>query len=252
MWGERRCDTIKTHMKIISLNTWHGTQARELKEFLERHNDTDVFLFQEVFERGWPELGSNLHGPGIATILSGHTGYFYPAQSTGFGVSIFIKKEIEVVGSGSQFMYRHFDSMVDRDWTTEGKLVGYVTAQINSTNYNFFTYHGLWRKDKKDCPERIEQSHNIVNFIKNFSGKTILGGDFNLRPDTQSVKIIERDLGLENLITKYNITSTRTPLYTRSDEKYADFMFVSPELLIKDFKVIPDLASDHAALSLEM
>ncbi len=64
--------------------------------------------------------------------------------------------------------------------------------------------------------------------------------------------MIERELGLENLITKYGVTSTRTSLYTRSDEKFADYIFVSKGVDVKDFKVMPDEVSDHAALYLEI
>jgi endonuclease/exonuclease/phosphatase family metal-dependent hydrolase len=73
-------------------------------------------------------------------------------------------------------------------------------------------------------------------------------GDFNLRPDTQSMSIIEQ-AGVKNLIKEYNISSTRTSLYTKS-EKYADYIFISDNLKESEFKVLPDEASDHSALML--
>jgi endonuclease/exonuclease/phosphatase family metal-dependent hydrolase len=57
--------------------------------------------------------------------------------------------------------------------------------------------------------------------------------------------------GLINLIKKYNITSTRTSIYTKPD-KYADYVLVSPNIEVIDFKVLPDEVSDHAPLYLEI
>ena len=76
-----------------------------------------------------------------------------------------------------------------------------------------------------------------------------MSGDFNLLPDTQSIKKLE-NFGLRNLVKEYNITSTRTSFYTKS-EKFADYAFVSSEIAVKDFKVLPDEVSDHSPLYLE-
>ena len=56
---------------------------------------------------------------------------------------------------------------------------------------------------------------------------------------------------MKNLIKEYNIQSTRTSLYEKS-EKFADYVFVSPEIVVKDFKLLPDEVSDHLALFLEI
>ena len=56
---------------------------------------------------------------------------------------------------------------------------------------------------------------------------------------------------MRNLIHEYNINSTRTSFYTKP-EKYADYIFTSKDLLIKNFEVLPEEVSDHAALLLEI
>jgi len=77
-------------------------------------------------------------------------------------------------------------------------------------------------------------------------------GDFNLLPETESLRIIEN--GMENLVKDYNVQSTRTSLYTRHEisGKFADYIFLSPSIKVKDFKVLPDEVSDHTALFLEI
>ncbi len=93
-------------------------------------------------------------------------------------------------------------------------------------------------------------SEKISEFIKGIQGEIVFCGDFNLLPDTQSIKIIE-ETGLRNLIAEYGITSTRTALYTKP-EKFADYMFVSKGLDVRGFTILEDVVSDHAPLCLEI
>ncbi|MDE2188756.1 MAG: hypothetical protein KGJ35_03465, partial [Patescibacteria group bacterium] len=65
------------------------------------------------------------------------------------------------------------------------------------------------------------------------------------------IKMIESKLRLKNLIAEYKVNSTRTHLYTRSNDKYADYIFFSPNIKVKSFQVLTDVVSDHAALYLE-
>ncbi len=76
----------------------------------------------------------------------------------------------------------------------------------------------------------------------------ILCGDFNLKPDTESMKILEKDM--DNLIKIYKITSTRTSLYPK-EEKFADYILTSKEIVLNKFEVLPDEVSDHAPLLLD-
>lgn len=112
-------------------------------------------------------------------------------------------------------------------------------------------FHGLWNgKGKGDSEDRILQTKNILDFTKKLTGEHLLCGDFNLRPDTESIKLFQ-DVGMRNLIKEYNITSTRTSHYTK-DEKFADYVFVTRGVRVKDFKVLPDEVSDHAPLYLDI
>lgn len=79
----------------------------------------------------------------------------------------------------------------------------------------------------------------------------VLCGDFNLLPDTESIRIIEQ-ARLKNLITENGIVSTRTSHYTRAD-KFADYIFVSQQNVeVKSFNVLPDEVSDHSPLVIEI
>ncbi len=100
-----------------------------------------------------------------------------------------------------------------------------------------------------DSDKRINQSKVILDFMSMFDCPKILAGDFNLLLDTESIRMLEAG-GMRNLIKEYDIKSTRTELY-KKDIKFADYIFISPEIKVKDFKVLQDVVSDHSPLYLE-
>jgi endonuclease/exonuclease/phosphatase family metal-dependent hydrolase len=82
----------------------------------------------------------------------------------------------------------------------------------------------------------------------------VLIGDFNLLPETESVRLLEA--GLSNLVIERAIPSTRSrlnPYYgTPQEQPHADYAFISPGLRVTGFEV-PDVAiSDHLPLILDL
>ncbi len=110
--------------------------------------------------------------------------------------------------------------------------------------------HGLWTgRGKTDTPERILQSQVIRTFMDTIDTPMIVCGDFNLRPDTESLGMIA--LGMTDLIKTSGAQSTRTSYY-KKEEKFADYILVSPNIAVKQFAVWPDKVSDHSPLFLEI
>ena len=80
----------------------------------------------------------------------------------------------------------------------------------------------------------------------------ILCGDFNLRPDTQSMTILETKM--RNLIKEFGIKTTRNELYADLkvfNDYFADYVLVSPGIKVQNFQVPYVLASDHLPMILE-
>ena len=84
-------------------------------------------------------------------------------------------------------------------------------------------------------------------------------GDLNLLPQTESVALFER-AGYRNLITEYNIKTTRgtlmRKLYPQFEhgpygfQEFADYTFMSSDLEVQSFEV-PDVPiSDHLPMIL--
>jgi len=241
-------------MKVISLNVWGGAVNKPLLEFLSARKDVDFFLFQEMHHNAtektnWDNRGNSNLFEDIKAVLPTHDGYFAPAQDDEYGLAGFIKKDVELVEHGDIFVHRHKDAMNDVDATNLGRNLQYfkIGAGRPVTLMNF---HGLWTGiDKKDTPDRLNQSRRIVEFAQSLTGNFILAGDFNLMPDTESIQILE-GMDVRNLIKEYGITDTRTSYY-KKPERFADYTFVTPGIAVNEFKVLPDEVSDHAAMYLD-
>lgn len=244
-------------MKVISLNIWNGRAGDVSTEFFKKYSDVDVFLLQEVTHKAdtrtlWhSNEKANLFDE-ISNLLPDHQGFFAPAQDDQWGLATFVKKNLNIKETGDIFVHNQKDSMKENDAASLGKNLQYLIISEKNEDLNILNFHGLWNgQGKGDSEDRINQSKRIVDFVKGLKGEIVLMGDFNLRPDTESLQIVEMELNLENLISKYNISSTRTSFYEK-EEKFADYTFVSQNIKVKDFKILPDEVSDHAAMFLEI
>ncbi len=253
-------------MKIITLNIWAGIVYDSLIDFVVRHRDTtDIFCFQEVFHTETDKKFINLNARAnihteLVSVLPDHNYFFSCAQEKlepgsvptdyhlEFGLDTFTKKGLEIV-KGETFVFRHKNAVVNSDLRDMGRNIQYITFNYNDKEYSLINFHGLWNgQGKSDTQERLEQSRKVRACMDTLPGEKILCGDFNLLPDTQSIKILEE--GMVNLITKNNVTNTRSSLYTKS-LKFADYVLVSPGVNIKKFEVLQDVVSDHLPLMLE-
>jgi endonuclease/exonuclease/phosphatase family metal-dependent hydrolase len=254
-------------MKILTLNTWGGRVGKEkLLNFLkEQSKDVDIFCLQEVWAAPYEHLegvaagGLKIqHGniltyglQEISAILLDFSPYFHPSYQDNYGLLTLVRKSYEVQRSDDIWVHEHKDFIPQGDIGHHARNLQFVTITHNHDTLTVCNFHGLWNgKGKTDSDDRILQSNNIVKFIKELDGEVALCGDFNLLPDTESIKILA-DAGLRNLVREYGITSTRTSYYTKP-EKFADYAFVSDGLKVIDFKVLTEEVSDHAPLLLEI
>jgi exonuclease III len=246
-------------MKLITLNTWSGVMQNELLEFIEFNNQVDLFLFQEVYHEAegkdfvFKSRGFDLFNK-ITNTLTDHLGTFHPHLIDFWGLAIFIRKDIQILDLGEFFVYSENGKNEEEERLGKtAKNIQYIKFLSNSKLVTIINFHGLYNGlGKGDSEYRIKQSENIIKFmegVRDEGSEIILAGDYNLAPDTQSLKMLE-DFGLRNLIKEYNITSTRTKFYTK-DEKYADYILVSSGVKVNEFKVMPDEISDHAPLYLD-
>lgn len=255
-------------MKILSLNTWGGRAGQEeLLVFFKKQAEerVDIFCLQEMWRAPYKHLeGISAGGLAIShddvmtdgvqkiqEALPDFRCYFRPHHLDDYGLAMYVRKDIEVIEEGEVFVYKTRDFIPVGDVGGHARNIQYITIQSEQRKLTVINFHGLWNgKGKTDSEDRLVQSDKIVTFLRNLTNPFVLMGDFNLLPDTESIKRIE-ETPAKNLIREYGVISTRTSLYSKP-EKFADYCIISKELEVGDFKVLPDEVSDHAALLLEL
>ncbi|MFN8770380.1 MAG: endonuclease/exonuclease/phosphatase family protein [Neisseriaceae bacterium] len=240
-------------MKIISLNMWSGHVGKPLFDFINSCREIDIFCFQEVYYNAErkistddKEVNLNLFSE-LQLLLPNHQGLFRPVVDNIYGICMFVNKKIKIIGEGEVNIYNNPNYI--GNGPTHSRNLQWLDFCYGDKNYFIMNIHGLWNgMGKTDTVIRINQANIIKNFMKTINKPKVICGDFNLRPDTKSIEIIGE--GMKDLIDLYKIKSTRTKFYEK-DEKFADYIFISPEIIVNDFKVLSDEVSDHAPLYLD-
>jgi len=252
-------------MKLISLNTWSGRALHPLMNFFRKYADQiDIFCLQEVRNSSQESVdsrhpGEYLYGQlfdKISKELKDFEGSFayFDEDKDKMSLATFWRHNVSLKTVEDFIVHKPEIPKETGSIVFSSRKLQYITIEYKGNEILVANYHGLWNNGPKtDTPERILQLKRIKKKLNEYEGPKIICGDFNLLPDTESMNILEK--GMDNLVKKYNIQSTRTPLYRRYEDSnspnFADYILISPEILVKNFKVLPELASDHAALFLE-
>lgn len=153
----------------------------------------------------------------------------------------------------NQFYYNDYKYEYDatyfreKDWC---RSIQNAILEIDGKEIQIINVHGIWNKDKIGDERTINQSEFILSKIRK-DIPVIVVGDFNLLPNTESIKILNNEL--INLIEKYNIKSTRPNFDDGLDSGniVCDYIFVNDKVKVNDFKVINTDISDHLPLLLD-
>lgn len=222
-------------MKIIFLNTWHGELAADLHNYIKKHiNDTAIFCFHEA-----PDGDRGAYEELFTNDFVRHTVH---RTGTGFGNTMYIRNTLPLTDYGTLF--------VDIATDLELGIAHYATLQLGDEELTICSIHGIPLPGHKlDTPARLYQSQTLID---TFAGKrVVIGGDFNLLPEAQSVKTFAEH-GYQDLISDFAIQSTRNhhafERYPDNPQYYADYTFVSPDIKVTDFVVPEEIVSDHQPL----
>ena len=227
-------------MKMIFLNTWNGRIRQGIAAFIQQQiPGTDVFCFQEVYK----EMQTLCRGllPNYRMIR----GYKKVAEDDDFLQATYLRNDLQLL-SWQLVLKKH-----------PGTGLGiYTQIDMRNNMIHLCNLHGTARPGTKlDTPQRINQSQELLDFFKEKKGLKIIGGDFNLGPETKSVQMFEEN-GYRNLIREFGIRTTRNRLawepYSDDKQYYSDYVFVSPEVKVKEFSVPENEISDHLALVLRL
>ncbi len=263
-------------MRLITLNTWGGRAMHPLMDFFRhRAPETDIFCLQEIFDADQAALEArhpDEHVRGdlfrkISAELKDFEGSFASFDDNPLrqSLAVFVRRTVPVKTINDFIVYKPERPHEQGSHVISSRKLQTITVEFNGPvkagahgagkDLLIANFHGLWNGGPKtDTPERLEQSRRVKEFLIKYDGPAILCGDFNLLPETESVRILAE--GMRNLVVETRVLSTRTQLYrhyTNPDEsKFADYVLTSPELPVKRFEVLPDIVSDHAPLLLEI
>lgn len=153
----------------------------------------------------------------------------------------------------NQFYYNEYRYEYDatnfreEDWC---RSIQKAIIDIDGKELQIINVHGIWNKDKVGDDRTIMQSKFILDNIRE-DIPVIVVGDFNLLPDTESIKILNDKL--INLIEEYNIKSTRPTFDDGLDvgNLVCDYVFVNDKIVVNDLKVINSNISDHLPIILD-
>jgi hypothetical protein len=167
------------------------------------------------------------------------------------GQVIFVRKDMPIIASGGLRTYeesaaRTFDPAV----TVTGNF-HWVRVGHEAHSYVIGNLHGLWQagSQKRETPERMIQARKVMDALTLCEGKHVLVGDFNTRPDIESMELFRKDY--VDLIAERGVCSTRTKFYDHPEGvQFSDYAFVSKDFQVAEFAVLPDEVSDHSPLTL--
>jgi len=255
-------------IKFLTLNILNGKFLDKCIEFLKKESP-DIFVLQEVYK------GGNISGENryrsFEIIRAEFKDYFYFFTPEFYKIIDGSKvDEANVIFSRfplfNQTSIYYSNSYGERrvenpeQFINTARNLQYVQIKTGNKIINVFNTHGVWGADGKDNEERLKMSKVICGKVKGLDN-VILAGDFNVEPDTRTIKNMEtylKNIFKGELKTTFNM-KVKTPIvkklsfFDENDLKgfsksVVDMIFVSLDVKVVDHYCPKVDVSDHFPL----
>lgn len=165
----------------------------------------------------------------------------------------YIKTKYKILKAGGIFLKNKYRKITDwENWpSNETKSVQVVDLDLGkSGKLRVLNYHGIWTKEKVGNQETLRACQEINDLAAGVEYPSIIVGDFNLFPDTDSMKVFKE---FKSLVDEYSIKTTRPKINELSSLKrnIVDYILISNKIKINSFKVLDSDVSDHLPLILD-
>lgn len=264
-------------MKLLSLNVAiFETNNKQVSKFLFELN-ADILCLQEVSDKidasANPDFISKNHIDkttknlkysffGKTWIIKDfHLKDFHQKESFDYDFGGFLKAgnylktKFKIIQRANIFV-QSTPTFEIADWTkwpnNQSKAVQVVDLELpNSKKLRVLNYHGIWTKEKVGNEETLKACKQILGLAKEVNYPTIIVGDFNLFPDTSSMRVFYKDF--TSLVDTHNISTTRPRSNELSslERNVVDFVLVSKGVKVNSFAVLDSNISDHLPLVLD-
>ena len=261
-------------MKLISLNVaLFESNNSKLTEFLKQQKP-DIICLQEVVreieesvlpeyitkgpvDKATTDLKHSFYGPN-SVMQNFDMEEFHGQESFHFDLGglaemgNYTKSKYEVVKGQNIFLENHFTYTTDHsNWPEEDYRAVLVTDLIiDEKPLRILNYHGIWTRGKLGNKKTLAACKKINALALEAKGKVVICGDFNLFPDTPSMKLFETSF--VSLVDQFKIKTTRPNAneLNNLDRNVVDYIFVSRGVKVNKFEVIQLDVSDHLPLVL--
>ena len=262
-------------MKLLSLNVaLFEANNSKLTQFLQEQG-ADIVCLQEVvreieesvlneyitktpIDKSTSNLKYSFYGPNSVMDNFEQKG-FHGKEDFHFDlgglaeIGNYVRSKYKIVKAQNIFVENHFTYTTDfSNWPdVDFRAVLVADLDINGKPLRILNYHGIWTRGKLGNEKTLAACRKINTLALEAKGEVIICGDFNLFPDTPSMKVFE-----DNFISlgdKFNIKTTRPASneLNGSARNVVDYIWVSKGINAKNFEVIDCDVSDHLPLILE-
>jgi len=263
-------------MKLLTLNVaLFETNNSRLIEFLKKENP-DIGCFQEVtrgldknvdkeyiskdiIDKGTVSLKHSFFGPtnvfGKFNMENFHGQDDFHFDPKGFlEMGNYLKSKFEIKRARNIFLEGEFTYDTSREkWPNEQQRAILVAdlALDGRQPLRIVNYHGIWTRHKKGNARTLEACKKILEYAQQIKGNVIICGDFNLFPNTPSIKVFEKDF--VSLVNQFNVKSTRPSSneLNGNGRNIVDYIFVDKKIKVNNFNVYDSDVSDHLPLVLD-
>lgn len=159
-----------------------------------------------------------------------------------------------IIKANNIFYYKNYGDFTDVTnfrKTDHPRALEQVILEVENKKLQLLNIHGIWTEGKIGDERTLKQNNFLLKTALENDLPTIIVGDFNLAPESKSIEILNKSF--KNLITEYNIRSTRPTVRDGLDigNNIDDYIFANDKIKINDFKVVVTDISDHYPLLLD-
>ncbi|MDO8487003.1 MAG: endonuclease/exonuclease/phosphatase family protein [Candidatus Curtissbacteria bacterium] len=251
-------------LKFLQVNIFRGKFLGSLLDFIEKV-DPDIITMQEV-SCGEINLYEDKKAD-LFELIKGKTGYdgvFHSDTSLSgspfsrFGNGVFSKWPINSsavvpLATYGSLTLDEFNNNKGDVWARLSRHMLDAEIEIEGKAVHAISIHGRRIAPPLDDPENIRQAHVMANHLKSFGDKPfIVGGDFNMPPGTEVIKIVSSVAS--NLMADCGVKQTLNPQEHELGEKgyLVDFIFTSKHFKKISLEVPQVTVSDHLPVVAEL
>lgn len=165
-----------------------------------------------------------------------------------------IYSRFPIVAATNEHYHGHFEYMLNwANWkqTDHGRAVQVVELSVRGQALQILNLHGIWNQSRNGDERTMHQCEYLVSAAARKNIPTIICGDFNLTPHSDSIQYLNKHF--RNLTAEFNIRATRPDFKDSIDtgNETVDYIFVDKRIQVNHFSVPETNISDHYPLVLD-